>query len=107
MIVVPARRYRSRRLLSGARLIQRLAIEAGEFLWYFFPMSTLRKITIEVPEKDLALAQEHCGGSITEAVRQGLERMASERRRDILLSLQGKVKFSDSWQTLRGKDDED
>jgi hypothetical protein len=70
-------------------------------------MSVVRKITIEVPEKALALAQEHCGGSITEAVRQGLERLAAERRRDILLSLEGKVKFGASWQTLRGKDDED
>jgi hypothetical protein len=70
-------------------------------------MTAVRKITVEVPEKDLALAQEQCGGSITEAVRQGLERLAADRRRDILLSLRGKVKFSDSWQTLRGKDDED
>jgi hypothetical protein len=70
-------------------------------------MPALRKITVEVSEKTLALAQEHCGGSITEAVCEGLERLASERRRDILLSLQGKVTFSDSWQTLRGKDDED
>lgn len=69
-------------------------------------MSAVRKITIEVPVDDLALAQEHCGGSITEAVRQGLERLASERRRDILLSLRGKVVFSDDWQTLRGKDDD-
>jgi hypothetical protein len=70
-------------------------------------MTSLRKITIEVPEKSLALAQEQCGGSITEAVRQGLERLAAERRRDILLSLRGKVQFGATWQTLRGKDDED
>jgi hypothetical protein len=70
-------------------------------------MSTLRKITVEVSEKTLALAQELCGGSITETVCLGLERLAAERRRDILLSLQGKVVFSASWQTLRGKDDED
>lgn len=67
----------------------------------------MRKITVEVPEAVLVCAQERCGGSITEAVRQGLERLAAERRRDIFLSLEGKVKFSDSWQTLRGKDDED
>jgi hypothetical protein len=70
-------------------------------------MAAMRKITIEVPEAELALAQEHCGGSVSEAVRQGLERMAMERRRDILLGLRGHVRFSDSWQTLRGKDDED
>jgi hypothetical protein len=70
-------------------------------------MAAVRKITVEVPEKDLALAQEQCGGSITEAVRQGLERLAADRRRDILLSLRGKVQFGESWQTLRGKDDED
>lgn len=69
-------------------------------------MAALRKITIEVPEDDLALAQAYCGGSITEAVRQGLERLAAERRRDILLSLRGKAIFSESWQTLRGKDDD-
>ena len=84
-----------------------LGIEAGDFLWYQTPMSAVRKITVEVLEADLALAQEHCGGSITEAVRQGLEHLAAERRRDILLALQGKVTFSDTWQTLRGKDDED
>jgi hypothetical protein len=70
-------------------------------------MSAVRKITIEVSEKALALAQEQCGGSITEAVRQGLERLAAERRSEILLSLRGKVQFGASWQTLRGKDDED
>jgi hypothetical protein len=79
----------------------------GIEIWYYLLMATLRKITIEVLEVDLALAQEHCGGSITEAVRQGLERLAAERRRDILLALQGKVTFSDTWQSLRGKDDED
>jgi hypothetical protein len=70
-------------------------------------MSTVRKITIEVSQADLVLAQQQCGGSISEAVRQGLERLAADRRRDILLSLRGRVTFSDSWQTLRGKDDED
>jgi hypothetical protein len=70
-------------------------------------MTAVKKITIEVPAAALALAQEHCGGSITETVRQGLERLAADRRRDVLLSLRGKVKFSESWQTLRGKDDED
>jgi hypothetical protein len=84
-----------------------LVVETGVHLWHYLPMSAVRKITVEVPEAALALAQEHCGGSITEAVRQGLERLAADRRRDILLSLRGKVKFSDSWQTLRGKDDED
>ena len=69
-------------------------------------MTALRKITIEVSESDLALAQELCGGSETEAVRMGLERLAAERRRDVLLDLRGKVQFSDSWQTLRGKDDD-
>jgi hypothetical protein len=70
-------------------------------------MAAVKKITIEVSTAALALAQQYCGGSITETVRQGLERLAADRRRDILLSLEGKVKFSDSWQTLRGKDDED
>jgi hypothetical protein len=70
-------------------------------------MIALHKTTIEAPEAVLALAQKHCGGSITETVRQDVERMAAERRRDVLSSLGGKFTFSDSWLTLRGKDDED
>lgn len=69
-------------------------------------MSAFRRITIEVSQDDLALAQALCGGSETEAVRMGLERLAAERRRDVLLDLRGKVQFSDSWQALRGKDDD-
>jgi hypothetical protein len=69
-------------------------------------MQVMRKITVEVPEADLALAQELCGGSVTQAVRQGHARLAMERRRDILIALRGKVRFSDDWRILRGKNDD-
>lgn len=61
----------------------------------------MRKITVEVPERDLASAQELTGGGVTETVREGLRRLASARAQRRLLELQGKVKFSMTWQEMK------
>ena len=57
-------------------------------------MSALRKITVQVPESDLALAQAYTGEGVTETVRAGLRRLASMNAQQRLLKLRGKVKFS-------------
>jgi hypothetical protein len=92
---------------TAFRHVHVLGIEAGNRSLWCAAMSSIRKITTEVSKADLVLAQQRCGRTITEAVRQGRERLAADRRRDIMLSLRGKVTFCDSWQTLRGKDDEE
>ncbi len=57
-------------------------------------MSAVRKITVEVPEKDLAAAQAFTGEGVTETVRAALRKLASMRAQRQLLELRGKVKFS-------------
>ena len=57
-------------------------------------MRALRKITVQVPEEDLALAQAYTGEGVTETVRKGLKRLASMQAQQGLLKLRGKVKFS-------------
>ena len=42
-------------------------------------MSTLKKITVEVPENDLALARKYTGEGVTETVRAALKKLAEER----------------------------
>jgi hypothetical protein len=61
----------------------------------------MRKITIEVPERDLALAQELTGAGVTETVREGLKKLANMQAQRRLLDLQGKVKFTKSWRELK------
>ncbi len=53
----------------------------------------MRKITVEVPERDLAMAQELTGGGVTETVRAGLKKLASIQAQQRLLNYRGKVKF--------------
>jgi hypothetical protein len=57
-------------------------------------MSELRKITVQVPEQDLAAAQAYTGEGVTETVRAALKKLASLRAQQELLKLRGKVKFS-------------
>jgi len=38
-------------------------------------MSTLKKITVQVPERDLELAQAHTGKGVTETARAALQRL--------------------------------
>lgn len=56
--------------------------------------AAVRKITVQVPERDLELAQELTGKGVTETVRAGLKKLASIRAQRELLKYRGKVKFS-------------
>jgi Arc/MetJ-type ribon-helix-helix transcriptional regulator len=61
----------------------------------------MRKITVEVPEHDLAMAQEFTGSGVSETVREGLKKLANIQAQRRLLDLQGKVKFTKTWQELK------
>jgi len=61
----------------------------------------MRKITVEVSERDLASAQELTGGGITETVREGLRKLASIQAQQRLLKLRGKVKFDLTLEEMR------
>jgi hypothetical protein len=56
-------------------------------------VSALRKITVQVPESDLALAQQFTGEGVTETVRTALKKLASIHAQQELLKLRGKIKF--------------
>ena len=64
-------------------------------------MGEMRKITVEVPEDDLAAAQDYIGGGVTETVRAALAKLRSDRAQKKALELRGKVKFSMSWQEMK------
>lgn len=61
----------------------------------------MRKITVEVSEDVLGMAQAETGKGVTETVREGLKRLASARAQKELLALRGKVKFSMTWQEMK------
>lgn len=69
-------------------------------------MSALRKITVQVPEKDLATAQALTGEGVTETVRAALKRLAQVKIQNDFLKLRGKVKFSMSLDEMRYDGDE-
>jgi hypothetical protein len=56
-------------------------------------METLRKITVQVPERDLENAQAYTGEGVTETVRAALKQFAAMRAQQELLKLRGTVKF--------------
>jgi uncharacterized protein YutE (UPF0331/DUF86 family) len=64
-------------------------------------MEELRKITVQVPERDLELAQELTGEGVTETVRVALKKLASIRAQQRLLKLRGKVKFAMTLDEMR------
>jgi hypothetical protein len=64
-------------------------------------MGEMRKITVDVPADDLAAAQDYLGTGVTEAVREGLRRLRSDRALKKLTDLRGKVKFSMTWQEMK------
>ena len=64
-------------------------------------MEELRKITVQVPERDLELAQELTGEGVTETVRAALKKLASIRAQQRLLKLRGKVKFAMTLDEMR------
>jgi hypothetical protein len=64
-------------------------------------MDETRKITVEVPEAMLALAQDYTGAGVTETVREGLKRLAGARAQLELRKLRGSFKFSVDLNALR------
>ena len=57
-------------------------------------MEKLRKVTVQVPARDLERAQAYTGEGVTETVRAALKRLASIEAQRELLKYRGKVKFS-------------
>jgi hypothetical protein len=64
-------------------------------------MSTVRKVTVEVPAELLKTAQEASGAGITQTIRSGLELVAASRTYARLLEMRGKVQFSRSLADLK------
>jgi len=64
-------------------------------------MEHLRKITVQVPERDLEMAQAYTGEGITETVRAGLKKLASIKAQQELLKLRGTFKFTIDLEELR------
>jgi hypothetical protein len=64
----------------------------------------MKKLTILVPEDLLRKATEATQVGATPTVRMGLKLLAARRAYDRLLGLQGKVKFSLTWEEMRGEE---
>jgi hypothetical protein len=66
-------------------------------------MTKMRKITVDVAEDLFASAQAFTGKDASETVIEGLRTLASRHGQQEARKLRGKVKFSMTWQELRGK----
>jgi hypothetical protein len=64
-------------------------------------MAATQKITIEVPSALLEEAKAATGEGVTATVRHGLELLTARHAQQELLKLQGKVKFSKTWEELK------
>jgi len=64
-------------------------------------MEILKKITVQVPERDLEAAQAYTGEGVTETVRAALKKLASMRAQRELLKLRGTYKFTLDLDELR------
>lgn len=64
-------------------------------------MSALRKITVQVPQRDLELAQQLTGEGVTETVRAGLKRLAQMQAQQEFRKLRGTFKFTINLDELR------
>jgi Arc/MetJ-type ribon-helix-helix transcriptional regulator len=64
-------------------------------------MTGLRKITVQVPEDDLEMAQAYTGEGVTETVRAALRKLASMRAQQEFRKLRGSYRFSIDLETLR------
>jgi hypothetical protein len=62
--------------------------------WQRAGMAELRKVTVQVAEHDLAMAQAYTGAGVTETIRVALKKLASMKAQRELVKLRGKVKFS-------------
>lgn len=64
-------------------------------------MKATTKITVEVPTDLLKRAQKVTGAGVTETVRQGLEKIVKSEHFKQMLLLRGKVKFTESLESIR------
>jgi hypothetical protein len=64
----------------------------------------MKKLTILVPKETLRRAQRATKAGATPTVRKGLEILAAHDAYEGLRKLRGKVKFSLTWQELRGEE---
>lgn len=68
-------------------------------------MGEMRKITVEVPERALAAAQEATGAGVSEVIREALLDYASKQAQKKALALRGKIKFGVDLMALRKLED--
>ena len=64
----------------------------------------MKKLTVLVPEDLLRRATRATKTGITPTVRKGLQLLAAQDVYERLLEMRGKVKFSLSWQEMRGEE---
>lgn len=64
-------------------------------------MGEFRKITVQVPEHDLELAQELTGEGVTETVRLALQKLAQRHAQKQARRLRGTFKFTINLDELR------
>lgn len=60
-----------------------------------------RKITVEIPQALLEKAQQASGTGITQTIRTALQILAASQVYDRLLQMQGKVRFSRTYEELK------
>ncbi len=60
-----------------------------------------RKVTVQLPESDLSLAQELTGEGVTETIRTALKALANQRRQQEFRKLRGTFKFTIDLADLR------
>ena len=64
-------------------------------------MGELRKITVQVPGRDLELAQEFTGQGVTETVRAAIQKLAEAQAQQEFRKLRGTFKFTIDLDELR------
>lgn len=61
----------------------------------------IKKVTVHLPAELVEKALKASGKSLTETVEDGLQKVVTAWAYAELLKLRGKVKFSESWQSLK------
>jgi hypothetical protein len=64
-------------------------------------MNALRKITVQVSERDLEMAQAYTGEGVTETVRAGLKKLAAIQAQHEFRKLRGTFNFTLDLDALR------
>ncbi len=93
------------RALDNALAISETSLKASIDYGTDYGMGEMRKITVEVPERALALAQEFSGAGVSETVREALLDYASKQAQKKAVALRGKIKFGVDLMALRSLED--